>query len=117
MTASLKTARRGGTLIFGLRACSYLALAQYLAGEWDDVLLTCEQGFSAAAIHARRFDLPLLHLAACCVPAGRGQAGEAERHGRLAEEAAASLDYGQERVYLKRLRSNCRCDVRTLAES
>jgi DNA-binding CsgD family transcriptional regulator len=99
MTASLKMARRGATLIFGLRTCCYLALAQYLAGAWDDVLLTCEQGFSAAAIHSRRYDLPLLHLAAACVPAGRGGTAEAERHARLAEEAAASLDYGQERLY------------------
>jgi DNA-binding CsgD family transcriptional regulator len=99
MTASLKMARRGVTLITVMRTCCYLALAQYLAGAWDDVLLTCEQGFSAAAIHSRHYDLPLLHLAAACVPAGRGQAEEAERHARLAEEAAASLDYGQERLY------------------
>jgi DNA-binding CsgD family transcriptional regulator len=99
MTASLKMARRGATLITVLRTCCYLALAQYLAGAWDDVLLTCEQGFSAAAIHSRRYDLPLLHLAATCVPAGRGGTGEAGRHARLAEEAAASLDYGQERLY------------------
>ena len=83
----------------GLRAYFYLALAQYLAGEWDDVLLTAEQGFSAAEIRARRYERPLLHLAAGCVPAGRGAAEEAERHARLAEEEAASLDYGQERVY------------------
>jgi DNA-binding CsgD family transcriptional regulator len=63
------------------------------------VLLTAEQGFSAAAIHVRRYELPLLHLAAACVPAGRGAAAEAERHARLAEEAAASLGYGQERLY------------------
>jgi hypothetical protein len=63
------------------------------------VLLTAEQGFSAAAIHSRRYELPLLHLAAGCVPTGRGVADEAERHARLAEEAAASLDYGQERLY------------------
>ena len=99
LTASLRLARRGATLTLGLRAYFYLALAQYLAGAWDDVLLTAEQGFSAAAIHSRRFELPLLHLAAGCVPAGRGAAEEAERHARLAEEAAASLDYGQERVY------------------
>ena len=99
MTASLRLARRGATLTLGLRAYFYLALAQYLAGEWDDVLLTAEQGFSAAAIHSRRYELPLLHLAAGCVPAGRGEAEEAERHARLAEEAAASLDYGQERLY------------------
>src|SRR5262249_18630643 len=92
-------ARQGATLTLGLRAYFSLALAQYLAGAWDEVLLTAEQGFSAAAIHARRYELPLLHLAAGCVPAGRGQAEEAERHARLAEEAAASLDYGQERVY------------------
>ena len=99
LTASLGLARRGATLTLGLRAYFYLALAQYLAGAWDDVLLAAEQGFSAAGIHARRYELPLLHLAAGCVPAGRGAAEEAERHARLAEEAAASLDYGQEKVY------------------
>jgi DNA-binding CsgD family transcriptional regulator len=99
LTASVKLARRGATLTLGLRAYFYLALAQYLAGAWDDVLLTAEQGFSAAAIHSRRYELPLLHLAAGCVPTGRGVADEAERHARLAEEAAASLDYGQERLY------------------
>src|SRR6185437_2330017 len=99
LTASVKLARRGATLTLGVRAYFWLALAQYLDGAWDDVLLTAEQGFSAAAIHSRRFELPLLHLAAGCVPAGRGAAEEAERHARLAEEAAASVDYGQERVY------------------
>ena len=99
LTASLKLSRRGATLILGLRACCYLALAQYLAGAWDDVLLTTEQGFSAAAIHPRHYELPMLHLAAGCVPAGRGAAEEAERHARLAGEAAASLDYGQENLY------------------
>jgi len=99
LAASLRLARRGATLTLGLRAYFYLALAQYLAGAWDDVLLTAEQGFSAAAIHARRYELPMLHLAAGCVPAGRGADAEAERHAALAEEAAARLDYGQERLY------------------
>jgi DNA-binding CsgD family transcriptional regulator len=99
MAAGLKLARRGATLTLGLRPYSYLALAQYLAGAWDDVLLTAEHGFSAAVIHPRYYELPLLHLAAGCVPAGRGQAEEAGRHARLAEEAAASLGYSQERVY------------------
>ena len=99
MAGSLKLARRGATFTLGLRAYSYLALAQYLAGAWDDALLTVEQGFSAAAIHARRYEMPLLHLAATCVPAGRGMIEEAERHARLAEEAAGSLGYGQERLY------------------
>ena len=99
MAASVRLARRGATFTLGLRGYSYLGLAQYLAGAWDDVLLTVEQGFSAAAIHARRYELPLLHLAATGVPAGRGQIADAERHARLADEVAASLDYGQERVY------------------
>jgi DNA-binding CsgD family transcriptional regulator len=99
LTVTLALARRGATLTLGLRAYVYLALAQYLAGAWDDVLLTAEQGFSAAAIHSRRFELPLLHLVATCVPAGRGAAEEAERHAALAEEAAASVDYDQEHVY------------------
>ena len=99
LAASVTMVNRGVPPTIGLRAYFYLALAQYLAGEWDDVLLTAEQGLSAAAIHHRRFELPLLQLAAACVPAGRGAAREAVRHVRLAEEAAASLDYRQERVY------------------
>ena len=99
LTASLSLVRRGAVFTLGLRAYFYLALAQYLAGEWDDVLLAADQGFSAAEIHSRRYERPLLHLAAGCVPAGRGAAEEAGRHARLAEEEAASLDYGQECVY------------------
>ena len=99
LAASLRLARRSDTFILGRRAYFYLALAQYLAGAWDDVLLTAEQGFSAATIHSRRYELPLLHLAAACVPAGRGAADEAERHAALAGQEAAGLDYGQERLY------------------
>jgi DNA-binding CsgD family transcriptional regulator len=99
LTASRRLARQGATPTLGLRSYFCLAMAQYLSGAWDGVLLTAEQGFSAATIHLRRFELPLLHLSAACVPASRGAAEEAERHTVLAEEAAASLDYGQERVY------------------
>ncbi len=99
LTASIKMARRGATITLGLRAYSYLALAQYLSGAWDDVLLTSDQGFSAASIRPRRYELPLLHLASGCVPAGRGAKEDGERHARMAEEAAAVLDYGQERLY------------------
>ena len=99
LTASLGLVRQGATLTLGLRAYFYLAMAQYLAGAWDDVLLTVEQGFSAVAIHSRQFELPLLHLAAACVPAGRGQTQEAERHAGLAGEIAASLDYSHESLY------------------
>lgn len=99
MTAALKMVRRGAPLTLGLQPYAYLALAQYLAGSWDDALLTCEQAFSAAAIRSGRSELPLRHLAAASVPAGRGQASEAERHARLAGEAAATLDYSQERLY------------------
>jgi DNA-binding CsgD family transcriptional regulator len=99
MTAGLKMVRRGAILALGQRIYGFLALAHYLAGSWDDALLTAEQGLSAAAIHPYRHELPLMHLAAACVPAGRGAAEEAERHTRLAEEVAASLDYGQEKLY------------------
>ncbi|MBV9207097.1 MAG: hypothetical protein JO037_17260, partial [Actinobacteria bacterium] len=98
LTASLKLIRRGATLALGRRAYFYLALAQYLAGSWDDVLLTAEQGFSAAALRGRRHDMPLLHLVAGCVPAGRGQAEEAEHQAGQAE-AAASPDHAEERLY------------------
>jgi DNA-binding CsgD family transcriptional regulator len=99
LTASVRMVRQGATFTLGVRAYPYLALGQYLSGAWDDVLLTSEQAFSAAAVHPRRFELPLLHLAASCVPAGRGATDTAEYHIRMAEEAAAVLDYGQERLY------------------
>jgi DNA-binding CsgD family transcriptional regulator len=99
LTASLKMVRRGATLTVGLRPYAYLTLAHYVAGAWDDALLTAGQGLSAATISPRRYDLPLLHLGAVCVPAGRGEAEEAERHAALAEEAAASLDGGREELY------------------
>jgi len=99
LTASLKMVRRGAALALGQRAYGFLALAHYLAGDWDDALLSADQGLSAAVIHPYRHELPLLHLAAGCVPAGRGAAEEAGRHARLAEEVAASLDYGQEQLY------------------
>ncbi len=99
MTTALKMVRGGAPLTLGLQPYAYLALAQYLAGSWDDALLTCEQAFSAAAVRSRRYELPLLHLAAACIPAGRGAAGEAEQHALAAEEAAASLDYFHVRLY------------------
>jgi AAA ATPase domain len=55
LSASVRLVRNGATFTLGVRAYPYLALAQYLSGAWDDVLLTSEQGFSAAAIHPRRF--------------------------------------------------------------
>jgi DNA-binding CsgD family transcriptional regulator/tetratricopeptide (TPR) repeat protein len=99
MTSGLKQARRGAPFTLGLQPYVYLVLAQYLAGRWDDVLLTCEQAFSAASIRSRRYELPLLHLAATCVPAGRGAAAEAAEHARAAEEAAASVDAYPLRLY------------------
>jgi DNA-binding CsgD family transcriptional regulator len=99
MTAGLTMVRRGAPVSLGLQPYASLAQAQYLAGHWDDALLTCEQAFSAAAIRPRRAQLPVLHLAAAYVPAGRGQVQEAGRHARLAGEAAASLDYSHERLY------------------
>jgi len=99
IAASLKKARTGSQRTVALRSYCTLTLAQYLAGAWDDALLTAEHGLSLSAIHSRRYDLPLLHMAAVCVPAGRGAADEAERHARLAGEAAASLDYRQEHLF------------------
>ena len=97
--ASVRLVRQGATFTLGLRAYLYLALAQYLSGDWDAVLLTAEHALSEAAVHPRRYEVPLLHLAAACVPASRGALEEAEQHASLAEAAAADLPYGQERLY------------------
>ncbi|HTT91804.1 MAG TPA: AAA family ATPase, partial [Acidimicrobiales bacterium] len=99
MTAGLAMVRHGASVTLGLRVYAYLALAQYLAGQWDGALITAEQGFSVAAIRPRRQELPLLHLAASCVAAGRGLADDAEGHASSAEEVASSLKYGREDVY------------------
>ena len=97
--ACVRLVRQGATFTLGLRAYLYLALAQHLSGDWDGVLLTAEHALSEAAVHSRRYEVPLLHLAAACVPAGRGGLEEAEQHASLAEAAAADLPYGQERLY------------------
>jgi DNA-binding CsgD family transcriptional regulator len=99
LSAAVRLARNGAIFTVGVRTYFHCALAQYLAGEWDDALLCAEQGASAATIHPRRYELPMLHLSSACVLAGRGASAEADRRARLAEEAAGSLDYDQERVY------------------
>ncbi len=99
LTASVRMIRKEGSAIVGLNTYGYLALAQYFSGAWEDALLTSEQALSAAIIHPRDYQLPLLHLAATCVTAGRGATAEAEQHAGLAEKAAAALDYGHERLY------------------
>ncbi len=98
LSASHRLVRKGAAFTTGVRAHFYLSLAQYLAGAWDDAVLTAEQGLMAAAVRPHPYDLPLLHLASACVPAGRGASEEAERHAQLAAEAAQDLDYGQERL-------------------
>jgi DNA-binding CsgD family transcriptional regulator len=105
LSVSVGLARRGAGFRAELFVHCYLALAQYLAGSWDDAVSTAEMGLAAAPGRARRYELPLLHLAAACVPAGRGMAQEAQRHVRLATEAAASLDYGQERLWVAMARA------------
>jgi DNA-binding CsgD family transcriptional regulator len=99
LEVSVRLVREGASFTLGLRAYLFLALAQYLSGTWDEVLLTAEQALSEAVVRSRRYELPFLHLAAVCVPAGRGAAEEAEQHAALAEAAAADLPHGQERVY------------------
>ena len=99
LLASVNLVRQGATFTLGLRSYLYLALAQHLNGDWDGVLLTAEHALSEASVHSRRYELPLLHLAAACVPAGRGVTEEAEQHASLAEAAAGDLPYGQERLY------------------
>jgi DNA-binding CsgD family transcriptional regulator len=99
LSVCVRLARNGAVFTVGMRAYYYCALAQYLSGAWDDALLSAEQGAAAADIHPRRYEIPLLHLAAAGVLAGRGQDAEAEHRASLAEEAAGSLDYDQERLY------------------
>jgi DNA-binding CsgD family transcriptional regulator len=98
LSASVGLARQEADFRAGLSGHCYLALAQYQAGAWDDALITSERA-GAGAGQARRYELPLLHLAATCVPAGRGLTQEAEQQARLAADAAAGLDYGQERIW------------------
>jgi DNA-binding CsgD family transcriptional regulator len=105
LRTSVQLARQGAIFTLGLRGYFALTMAQYLTGAWDDALLTADQAFSAAGIHARRYEIPSLQLAAGCVLAGRGASAAAERHAELADQAAESLDYGQERLYAAMLRA------------
>ena len=53
LTTSLQLFRKGAPLTVSLHTYSYLVLAQYLSGAWDDALLTAEQGLLEAAVHPR----------------------------------------------------------------
>ncbi len=99
LSASIQLFHKGAPLTVSLHTYSYLVLAQYFSGAWDDALLVAEEGLLEASVHPRPAALPLLHLAATCVPAGRGATGEAEEHAHLAEQALEIGDVSQVRIY------------------
>ncbi len=106
LRTSLDMVRQGATFTLGLRAYCALTLVRYLTGAWDDALLTAEAG-----VLRGRDPRPALRTAITAprrwlrARRDEGDAEEAERHAVLAEQAAASLDYGQERLYAAVIRA------------
>ena len=99
LTASLGLARRGATLTLGLRAYFYLALGQYLAGAWTTFCSPPSRDSRPPESIPAATNSP-----SCTWPRAVCRPGAARRRRpsgtrALAEEAAASLDYGQERLY------------------
>ena len=99
LTASLGLVRRGATLTLGLRAYFYLAWPSTWPGSGTTCCSPPSRGSRRRPSHPAGSSCRCCTWRRCACPPRAGAAEEAERHARLAEEAAASVDYGQERVY------------------
>ena len=93
--ADLSTAaarlRAGVPLRYAGLCLSYLAVAEYRLGCWDDAVVHAELAVSLAHDADRVLDLSLVHSVAALVPAGRGDWELASAHVRMATEAAQAF--------------------------
>ena len=93
--ADLSTAaarlRAGVPLRYAGLCLSYLAVAEYRLGCWDDAVVHAELAVSLAHDADRVLDLGLVHSVAALVPAARGDWELAGAHVRMATEAAQAF--------------------------
>jgi len=91
LSTSAARLRAGVPLRYAGLCLSYLAVAEYRLGCWDDAVVHAELAVSLAHDADRVLDLSLVHSVAALVPAGRGDWELASAHVRMATEAAQAF--------------------------
>jgi ATP/maltotriose-dependent transcriptional regulator MalT len=76
-----------------------LAMAQYLAGKWDEALVASERALVSLSVQENPWDAGWSYAVASLVPAARGQWQTAQRHVQEAEGLAAALQGPMEIVF------------------
>ena len=83
--------RAGVPLLTASRCLSYLAVAEWRLGSWDDAVLHAELAVSLARDADRAWELGLAHFVAAVVPALRGDWAAASAHVEMATQAAGTI--------------------------
>ena len=88
LTAAAARLRAGVPLRTGSLCLSYLAIAEYRLGSWDDAVVHAELAVSLARDADRVWELGSAHMVAAVVPALRGEWETASAHVEMATQAA-----------------------------
>ncbi len=83
--------RAGVPLLTASRCPSYLAIAEWRLGCWDDAVVHAELAVSLARDAERAWELGLAHFVAAVVPALRGDWAAASAHVEMATQAARTI--------------------------
>ena len=88
LSAAAARLRAGVPLRTGSLCLSYLAVAEWRLGSWDDAVVHAELAVSLARDADRVWELGSAHMAAAVVPALRGEWEAASAHVEMATQAA-----------------------------
>jgi DNA-binding CsgD family transcriptional regulator/tetratricopeptide (TPR) repeat protein len=91
LSAAAARLRAGVPLRTASLCLSYLALAEYRLGRWDDAVVHAELAVSLARDADRVWEFGLVHGVAAMVPALRGEWEVASAHVRMATDAACTV--------------------------
>ena len=83
--------RAGVPLLTASRCPSYLAIAEWRLGCWDDAVVHAELAVSLARDAERAWELGLAHFVAAVVPTLRGDWAAASAHVEIATQAARTI--------------------------
>jgi len=93
---ALRYAREGRPIVIGRRVWAFTRWAGFLAGRWDESLLSPADAGRDAGSSLAWYDLPYEHLSRIWVLTARGDWGEARRHLDLIRKAALAVPGAEE---------------------
>ncbi|MFJ9818635.1 AAA family ATPase [Streptomyces sp. NPDC101151] len=99
LNAVVARAEAGGATGMAALQNHFLALAQYLAGHWDDATTTIEIVLDTDAVEQQIFGYALGQAIAAILAAGRGHWDKAQQHQSECERRAHSVNPPQDRFY------------------